>query len=271
MIIIKKWYGRLGNNIFQLYNTILLGICYKENVSIPKHALFTQNIIKIFDKNTESRIIFDNTEFQFSYANKLIEQNHNSEIFLNHNHHDRIIQIIRSILPKSMFHKNSKNNHNENIIHIRSGDIMFHPHRCYIPPPLSFYKSIIEKDMNINWTIICEDNVNPCVNYLVNEYSNVTFKRDTLVNDIETILHAKSIVMSIGTFVPALLMLSQNRKTIYYPDYFFELDKCMYYVFKHKLNDIFHDCCLNKLAISETYLTQNPRNFKNLSTVILNF
>ena len=103
MIIIKKWYGRLGNNIFQLYNAILLGIHYGENVSIPKHGIFTQNIIKIFDKNTVSRIIFDNSQFQFSYPHKLIEQNHSSEIFFDHNHHDFIVEMIRSVLPKCLF------------------------------------------------------------------------------------------------------------------------------------------------------------------------
>ena len=270
MIIIKKWYGRLGNNIFQLYNAILLGIHYGENVSIPKHGIFTQNIIKIFDKNTVSRIIFDNSQFQFSKAEILIEQDHNSEIFYTHNHHDRIIQIISSLLPKCLLHENLKHNHNENIIHIRSGDIMFHPHKFYIPPPLSYYMTIIQKNKNINWTIICEDNVNPCVNYLVNNFPNVTFKTNSLIDDIEIILHAKTVVMSIGTFVPALLMLSQNIKSIYYPDYFFDLDKGMYYTYKHNLDDIFRACDLNRQVIGEKYLEEKPRNFKELSNILLN-
>ena len=40
MIELKKWHGRLGNNIIQLQNVLHIALYYKEPVEICKHKHF---------------------------------------------------------------------------------------------------------------------------------------------------------------------------------------------------------------------------------------
>ena len=59
MIELKKWHGRLGNNIIQLQNVLHIALYYKEPVEICKHKHFhTSMITKEFQMYT-SKIIID--------------------------------------------------------------------------------------------------------------------------------------------------------------------------------------------------------------------
>lgn len=52
MIVLNKWYGRLGNNIVQLSNIIDIAITYKHNIVFNvNHKLFDLSVIqKYFNK-----------------------------------------------------------------------------------------------------------------------------------------------------------------------------------------------------------------------------
>ena len=61
IIQIRKWYGRLGNNIHQLKNVIQIGIYYNYNIILPNHSFFNTNYI-VFNKdiiNIKENIICD--------------------------------------------------------------------------------------------------------------------------------------------------------------------------------------------------------------------
>ena len=61
MLIIKEWYGRLGNNIVQISNVIDIALTYKHNIVFKvEHKLFNLKIITdYFNKYSNSIIITD--------------------------------------------------------------------------------------------------------------------------------------------------------------------------------------------------------------------
>ena len=61
MIIVKKWFCRLGNNMNQLINIMHIAFIYKHNIIFKKkHKLFDVTIIeKYFSKYNNSEIITD--------------------------------------------------------------------------------------------------------------------------------------------------------------------------------------------------------------------
>ena len=214
MIIQEKWYGRLGNNIIQLVNILHIALYYKYHIKLLKHSLINTAYIvdyinKTIYKNINSAIVTDS--FNFFYRDKI--KNINLEAF------DKNKDIVYNILKNALIIKSNDVNplsENDIVIHIRSGDIFSsRPHPMYIPPPLSFYQKIIDNNNFTNIIIICEDKINPVVNKLLELYPNSIYNKNTLIEDIKIILSAKQIICSVGTFIPALCLLSNNIKIIY--------------------------------------------------------
>lgn len=209
MIILDKLYGRLGNNIMQLSNIIDIAIAYKHNIKINVEKLnfFDLSVIeKYFNKYNNSEIITDNNNFfnsnRLPFSNDIFKQN---------------VEERNKILQKSFLIKNiNKLNENDIVIHIRSGDIFSsNPHPEYIPPPLCYYTKELDKCKYRKIHIICEDTQNPVVNELLKLYKNAVYEKNTLEKDIITILGATNIIFSVGTFIPSLMLLSNNIKYLY--------------------------------------------------------
>ena len=92
-------------------------------------------------------------------------------------------------------------------IHIRSGDVYgSHPCSYYGQPPLCFYESIINKWGFKKIVILSEDRESPVTKALIEKY-----KPKVIITDLPTtigyILSARNLVLSVGTFLPALLRL----------------------------------------------------------------
>ena len=49
-IYIKNWSGRLGNNIIQVLNAILIALYYKYNIILPRHRYFNIKYLILNDK-----------------------------------------------------------------------------------------------------------------------------------------------------------------------------------------------------------------------------
>ena len=212
MIILNGWYGRLGNNIKQLSNIIDIAIAYKHNIKInvKKLNFFDLSVIEeYFSKYNNSEIIIDRE--QFFYSSKL---SFPKEIFKQN------IEERNKILQKAFLINNiNKLSENDLVIHIRSGDIFSSkPHSNYAPPPLTYYTKQIDKCKYEKIHIICEDTINPVVNELLKLYKNAVYKKNTLENDIRIILGATNIIFSVGTFIPSLMLLSNNNKYFYGKD-----------------------------------------------------
>lgn len=92
-------------------------------------------------------------------------------------------------------------------IHVRGGDVFAqNPNIAYGQPPLCFYESIIERWGFRRVYVICEDTRNPVVKPLVAKYGAVLV-RAGLPETVGTVLSARNLVMSVGTFLPSLLKL----------------------------------------------------------------
>jgi hypothetical protein len=215
-IHIEKWECRLGNNIKQLINVIMIGLHYNYNIIMPYHKFFnTTNIIINENINEKCPRLTDKYNFLLKHRIKDINMN---SLFNNLGHIIKMKQILNSCCNIN----NSLNALDENdiVIHIRSGDIFSkYPHPLYIVPPLSYYVNILNKQNFDNIYLIAEDRKNPCVNELLKLYPNIHFKIQSFKNDIELILRTQNIITSYGTMVPSLLMFSKYIKHIYTTNY----------------------------------------------------
>ena len=207
MIISNGLYGRLGNNIIQFSNIIDIAIAYKHNIKINVSLnFFDLSIIEEYFKDYDNREIITD-KFNFYYNERLPFPN---DIFKQN------IQERNNLLKKAFLINNiTKLPENDLVIHIRSGDIFVNPHPAYVPPPLSYYIREINSRKYERIHIICEDTVNPVVNSLLSLYENANHEKRTLENDIKIILGATNIIQSIGTFIPSLLLFSNNIRFVH--------------------------------------------------------
>jgi hypothetical protein len=111
---------------------------------------------------------------------------------------------------------------NDLTIHIRSGDLFDGDgvNWTYIIPPLYYYVTIIETGNYKNIYLICEDTKNPCVNKLLELYPSIHFSMNDISDDIKLIMRSTNVVCSYGSFVPALLNMTEYTKKLYIPSYF---------------------------------------------------
>jgi len=215
-IIINKWYGRLGNNIMQLIKVIQIGLYYNWNIIIPKHNFFNKKYI-IINKN-----IKNNKKFKLCTSPKdffIIDYKIFDKQIFNKNI-KQTISILKDLFIIKEYYKFNKD---DLLIHIRSGDQFSNNkgkiHRNYIQPPLDYYKNILNNNNFNNIFIISEDYKNPITNKLLELYPKINFKVQTLKEDIKLILGAKNIIDSYGTFIPSLIIFSDNIKNIYKVNY----------------------------------------------------
>jgi hypothetical protein len=221
-ILIRSWYGRLGNNIIQVLNALLIALYYNYNIILPRHRYFNNKYLILNDKiKIKDGKITNKDNFFFKYEIP------NIDIKVFDENHEKALEILRScFIIRERFNRfnpstnNIKLNENDLLIHMRSGDIFSNnPHPNYIIPPLSYYVKIIEETQFNNIYMISEDRKNPCINELLNLYPQIIFKIQSLNDDIKLILSAYNIITSFGTFVPALLSISTNIKNIYKVSY----------------------------------------------------
>jgi hypothetical protein len=209
IIIIKEWYGRLGNNIKQISNALIIALKHSANLSIPPHEYInTQTIIINPVAPEEPRISDENNYF-----------------YTEHPPQPESIIIIISNIIKSIFTVSPipPIPPCRIIIHIRSGDlfdIKHDVHKEYLQPPMSYYTSIINTIPNYKEIIIiAEDTLNPCVNAIRSKYPHIKYRRQSLTSDIRLLLSATTVVESYGTFCAYILLASSRIQTIHRPSY----------------------------------------------------
>ena len=211
MCIFKiNYIGRSNNNLLQVISAI--NYCLDNNIYkiiVPNHQLFelNTNIIvkngckcnKIFNKIPINNTYIDNNITLCEYkklSNKYIKHK-----FLNTNIYQDMIYDIG--------------------IHIRSGDTFDkNPHSFYIPLPLSYYKKILSCNINKNIIIVYEDDKNPVINLLINEYrhyKNIYFQSSALINDIISLSNCKNLYISIGTFFYIPYIISKTIQEVFIP------------------------------------------------------
>jgi len=205
---------RLGNFFIQINNALHIALYYNYNIILPKHEfLNTTYVIINKDVTPEAEQI---TNCDYFFTRNKIENVDDSIFYINS---DKVLTIMKDIF---VFNYISPLGNNDLLLHIRSGDIFSDntPHPCYIMPPLSYYKNIIDQNNYDNIYLIAEDRLNPCINRLLELYPKIMFKLQPLEEDVKMVMAACNVVISYGTFIPSLLNLSNNIKNIYCPSYF---------------------------------------------------
>lgn len=206
---INAWYCRLGNNIFQVKNAIHIALFYNVNIILPKHPFFIKQYITINNLISNNNVKSLTAQTDFFYIDKI--KNIDYKCFeLNH---EKTLEILREIFIYPKLHL--RLNDNDLVIHIRSGDIFIKPHPIYISSPYSYYENILKNNTFENVYLISENKLNPVIDKLLTNFPNITFKIQTLEQDISMILEAKNIVMDFGTFVPEIVQLSNNIINFY--------------------------------------------------------
>lgn len=209
---IRSWFGRLGNNIVQLRNAILLGLYYNYNISFPMHHFFNKTFIQLNnDILNMNDYLVDNEGLEFFSKNSITK--YSKEAFdQNHEKMQDILMNLFTIDYKSL----TKLDENDVVIHIRSGDIfMSSLNDDYIVPPLSYYVEILESNKFNKIYLISEDDLNPCIPALIKLYPNIIHNKNSLEEDIKLVLRSQNIITSFGTFVPFLMYFTRYTKSYY--------------------------------------------------------
>jgi len=211
-LIIRKWHGRLGNNIEQLHNAILIALFYNYTIRFPKHKFFNTTSI-VLNKEPVIKTISDEHEF----FNRETVKNINSALFSENNARSlEILQgcfVIKAATIKPL-------GSNDVVIHIRSGDIFnVNPHPLYVQPPLSFYTQLLNDKKFDAIYLIAEDTKNPCIDALLKVYPYIHYTKNTLEDDIRILLSGKHIIGSTGSFVRSLLKMTNNAVSLYTYDF----------------------------------------------------
>ena len=242
VIYIDDWFNRLGNNTYQLINSIYYGLYYNYDIIIyPKSNNFKNNYI-LLNKKYENIIknniqLIDTNKFKNIYINdKLTKEKLKFNFFnkdnINDNltksdinkifdcNHSNVINILKNI---HVYYNNFIDlnlNDDDIVIYIRSGDLFnnTHPSFGYIQPPLSYYTNILDNNTYNKLYLVCEDKLNPVANKLIEKY-NTIYKNQSLAEDINIILNAKILIESFSSLTCSLTIMSDKLKVIYRPHY----------------------------------------------------
>lgn len=261
--------ARLGNFIIQLKNAIQIALFYNYNIILPEHKYINTTYLVTNDNiAVHNETITDENNFLYQFTISNIDCN------LFKLNRERTCQILKSIFT---IKNETPLGENDLIIHMRSGDIFEErPHPEYIMPPLSFYVDIIKEHNYNDIYLIAEDRKNPCINALLELYPTIKFKLQSLEEDIQLIMGATNIVLSYGTFIPSLLILSNKIRNCYRASY---MDLSYMNFYDHISDDASNNTSteLIKYNIHTTELTEyknklSPwRNTETQRKIMLNY
>ena len=107
------------------------------------------------------------------------------------------------------------------VMHLRGGDVFGGRNPpAYGQPPLSFYLWVLAKRQWRNVVIVHQDDTNPVLAPLIEachqQGLNVKTFSGSLVEDLTLLLGAHTIVAGRGTFIPAVVGLSDTIRAVYY-------------------------------------------------------
>lgn len=207
-IIIKDFYGRLGNNIIQLVNAIqtartnnynIVKIC-KSHKYINTYEIIVSN--EIFDKK-DNLLDYDTNFYDYAMRDKVYID---TKIF---------IEIFDMYIKPILTLKLDMNSTYEFSLHLRGGDSKFH--NLYVPVPLYFVNKIYQKGL----ILVCEDMTLSVARYL-QKNNMVIWNRNTIDKDLSILSNSIKLALGYGTFALLALVLNRKFKKLYLPDYVYQ-------------------------------------------------
>ena len=213
-ITIRRWYGRLGNNIQQIALALLYAERHRCHLITPEHPLVapvTHGQVKPWHRNVRLK----NRFFYFKSGSSSTP-----DVDLDYHHVCDTIHntALKHITPQLKLQIGDPFDDDVLVIHLRGGDIFrAASHPGYVQNPLSFYDSLIQ---NFNKTIlVCEaENTNPIAAILASRPS-VSIQSSSIEADFATLLRARNLAISgVGTFAMAAALCSPHLKALYCSD-----------------------------------------------------
>jgi hypothetical protein len=210
---------QLGNHLIALTNAIHYAEKTDSTIYIPKDSLLPGlcDTIVPFHPDVDKTIIHDtfHGEGIYYYASILLTEQERRDVL----HRHVIAHLPRPTECLSDRHL---------VIHVRSGDLYTrHYHPAYQQPPLVFYTHIIEEGDYEEITIVTQpDRLNPVIARMLELYpGRITVRSEEEASDVQFILSARHLVMSIGSFSYMMSLCSQCLERLYC----FEAQKNIYY------------------------------------------
>jgi hypothetical protein len=130
-------------------------------------------------------------------------------------------RCVRPLLARDLLHEDPRVGAEDLVMHFRGGDALdkedIKP--GYWQPPLAYYLAAFEHDRPRRVWLVSEDRRNPTIagieEALRSRGIEVIVQSGTLLDDLRVLLSARRLVASVGTFVPAVALLSPKLETFY--------------------------------------------------------
>lgn len=203
---LTDWYGRLGNNIQQIANAILIAKENETNFTCPFHPN-----IEPFD------VSFGNNSYDYN-SKCFYWEGPYREVNLGTNFiYKNMREVCRDIIYPQLKIPDVAVDEDTLVIHIRSGDVfnqdLTNP-EMYAPNPLYFYLELL-KGFKRAIVVTENDDYNPIVREL-SYRDKVAIQKGSVEEDFGILLGAKHLANSgVGTFGIAAALCSNKVKHFY--------------------------------------------------------
>jgi hypothetical protein len=223
-ILINSEYGRFGNNVKQLRNSLRISLMLGIYTIAMPDEIFNAWMPKFKTFNFYGYKVIRFSDFSELGAGVWLSSNFFDISAFN----DHLI-LDDEIFFSCFFKKILNINKNKKLsIHIRSGDIFSSkPHPSYIQPPFEYYRIAIEDYLSSNIVdrvhLVCEDFKNPVSNKLIEYFSksriNFFVNSGDLISAFNDLIGSDCAIFGFGSFAQPALFASQKLDCLYFPNY----------------------------------------------------
>lgn len=214
-VVIEKWTGRFGNNVFQLLNGYLVARLFgAKTVIAPAHDFFesrqSEDVTFLFGnvEMNEMSVAITSTFFPLPFKNYYE--------FFGFNNVGGFYRDFKKNLNLNPFLDLTEQ---DLVLFVRSGDIFTlndDSINGYGQPPLSFYEAVIETEKPERIFLLAEDDSSPLVNGLLSrKIPNLELVRLGMRGDFEYIFGAKKLAAGTSSLIPNMLNLSSQIRCCY--------------------------------------------------------
>ena len=214
-ITISGWYGRLGNNIWQIANALVYCEVNKYNFYCPPHPLINSFSVPFgMDVNGTTNFFENNNDF---YVEEAVLNANRRKVLLEYFLPN--FKITPSDTPA--FISDLVKRDDVVVAHVRGGDVFLgSPHSHYIQNPLWWYEYLLQRYDKM--VLVTEDDSNPVVSKL-SCHPKVICQSGSISEDFATLLSAQNLASGgFGTFVGMAAMCSNNIRVFHATNYFEE-------------------------------------------------
>lgn len=207
MLVINAWFGRLGNNVFQILRAIYYAHIHSHNViNFPHHPLLEDTQIILTEENDSAKTV--SSIFYYLKDFHMVDP----EPYVLREYFQKYVAPIFKIKP-------STPDTSTLYFHIRGGDCFSdHPHTLYVQPPLQYYKQIIQNSDCKKTILVCEDTKNPCIEKLL-LLNDVTYTSNNIEKDLMILSSVSQLGIGNGTFGLLPYFMNPHLKKLYIPKY----------------------------------------------------